>query len=357
MIRVLMCGPDAESGGVATHKKRLTEALRESGVEVIPYDISGSSLRKMYLKTIGLILGAAKERIRYDIIHIQASGGMSSFLVAIFGAIVSPIVNKRLIVTFHYSKTAEFVKNHKYAFKYVLDRSGKMILVSHKQEEIISSQYRDLSEKLVVSPNGFKSSLYHPMVEENSRALLNLPLDKKIIFNVSNLIESKGHKYLILAMREIISASDNCHCYIAGKGYFRDALEEQVATLQLQDHIDFLGWIPDEQIPIWINACDFFVLPSLNEGNPTVMFETLGCGKPFVGTRVGGVPEVITSDEYGLLVEPADPEDLKAKILIALDRKWDREAILRYAGQFTWENIAQQLIGVYNEVFEGYSEH
>ena len=77
-----------------------------------------------------------------------------------------------------------------------------------------------------------------------------------------------------------------------------------------------------------MNACDLFVLPSLNEGNPTVMFEALGCGKPFVGTKVGGVPEVIASDDYGLLVEPADPEDLAEKILVALDREWDREAIL-----------------------------
>jgi len=83
---------------------------------------------------------------------------------------------------------------------------------------------------------------------------------------------------------------------------------------------------------LWINAADIFVLPSLGEGNPTIMFECLGCGKPFVGTTVGGVPEVITSDDYGLLVEPADPKDLARKILMALGREWDREAILQICG-------------------------
>jgi len=101
-----------------------------------------------------------------------------------------------------------------------------------------------------------------------------------------------------------------------------------------------------------MNACDLFVLPSLNEGNPTVLPEALGCGKPFVGTRVGGVPEVISSDDYGLLVEPADAEDLAEKILAALNREWDREAILRYAQQFTWENIAKEIMGVYEQVLE-----
>lgn len=84
-----------------------------------------------------------------------------------------------------------------------------------------------------------------------------------------------------------------------------------------------------------MNACDLFVLPSLSEGNPTVMFECLGCGKPFIGTKVGGIPEIIVSDDYGLLCEPANSEDLAEKILIALDKEWDEEKIRNYAKQFT----------------------
>ena len=68
------------------------------------------------------------------------------------------------------------------------------------------------------------------------------------------------------------------------------------------------------------------------------------------GTRVGGVPEVITSDDYGLLVEPADPNDLAEKILAALDREWDREKILAYAERYTWENIAKEITRIYTKV-------
>ena len=73
----------------------------------------------------------------------------------------------------------------------------------------------------------------------------------------------------------------------------------------------------------------------MGEGNPTVMFECLGCGKPFIGTKVGGIPEIIVSDDYGLLCEPANSEDLAEKILIALDKEWDEEKIRNYAKQFT----------------------
>lgn len=346
-----MCGSDAVSGGVATHTKNLTAELEKLGVIVISYNSSGSDIKKIYQRTIGLFFDSITKRSEYDIIHIHASGGIFSFISAITGAIISRALNKRLVVTFHYSQTSNFVKKYYSVFRFVLNHSDKLILVSDKQKQAIISLFGD-SLKIVVIPNGFKKSLYYPMDKNMCRIKLNLSLDTNIIFNISNLIESKGHAYLLSAISDIISVTENLSCYIAGRGYYRDALNALLAEFKLQDCVKFLGWIPDDQIMIWMNASDIFVLPSLNEGNPIVMFEALGCGKPFVGTRVGGVPEIITSEKYGLLVEPANPEDLAEKILMALEREWDREAILEYAQQFTWENIAKLIVGVYEEVLK-----
>jgi glycosyltransferase involved in cell wall biosynthesis len=80
------------------------------------------------------------------------------------------------------------------------------------------------------------------------------------------------------------------------------------------------------------------------------MFECLGCGKPFVGTKVGGIPEIITSDDYGLLVEPCDSQDLNKKIEIALDKEWDEGQIKEYAEQYQWENIAEKIQHIYSSV-------
>ena len=134
---------------------------------------------------------------------------------------------------------------------------------------------------------------------------------------------------------------------IIGDGPLRPDLERQIHSLGLEDYVKLVGGKPHGDIPFWMNACDLFVLSSLNEGNPTVMFEALGCGKPFVGTKVGGVPGIITSDEYGQLVEPADPEDLAEKILMALDLRWNYQKIFRYASQYTWENITANIRDIY----------
>ena len=351
-MRVLMCGPDASSGGVATHTKNLIIELKKMDVEILPYFDSGSPLNKLKCRTFGLLRCAISMRKKYDIIHVQASGGMFSFISAITGAIASRILRKQLIVTFHYSQTQRFVRNHKYAFGFVFRSSCKMILVSHKQEEAITRIFSEAADKCVVLPNGFNNSLFYPMDKTYCRTQLGLSLDKKIIFNISNLTASKGHRYLISALKRVVSHSHDCELFIAGKGYTKEELEKQIEDTRLQKNVKLLGWIHDDKIPIWMNACDFFVLPSLAEGNPIVMFEALGCGKPFVGTKVGGIPEIIVSDAYGMLVEPANSDDLADKIQLALNREWDCETILRYAERYTWQNIAKEVVSEYEEVLQ-----
>lgn len=136
-------------------------------------------------------------------------------------------------------------------------------------------------------------------------------------------------------MKRITEKREDVLCFIGSSGPLKDELQSKIEELNLQNYIKLIGFIPDNLLPIWMNACDLFVLPSLSEGNPTVMFECLGCGKPFIGTKVGGIPEIIVSDDYGLLCEPANSEDLAEKILIALDKEWDEEKIRNYAKQFT----------------------
>jgi glycosyltransferase involved in cell wall biosynthesis len=80
------------------------------------------------------------------------------------------------------------------------------------------------------------------------------------------------------------------------------------------------------------------------------MFESLGCGKPFIGTKVGGVPEIISSQEYGLLCDSGDEEALAENILKALDQEWNTEKILSYAEEFSWENICKNIEGVYKDL-------
>ncbi len=231
--------------------------------------------------------------------------------------------------------------------KSVLKHADKIITVSQTNLRFIKRLGYDY--KTVVIPNGFNGDLFKPMDKDFVRKKLNLPMDKKIVLNVGHLIKIKNQRNLILAFKELLTTRKDIFLYIVGEGNLASDLRTLVNKLDLNDYVFLVGPKPHDEIPLWMNAADVFVLPSYSEGNPTVMFEALGCGLPFVGTTVGGIPEVITSDDYGFLFDdPNDYVSLSKLLDKALNKKWNKRKILNYAKKYEISNIAKKYLEVFN---------
>jgi glycosyltransferase involved in cell wall biosynthesis len=221
--------------------------------------------------------------------------------------------------------------------------ANALIRVNEKDVPVLKT----FNENTYSIPNGYSIN-YQLFDKTKCREKLDIGMDKHLLFSISNLIERKGFNFLIDAINISVKTNPNILCVIGGSGPLRNKLQKQIDYLNINNHVILAGFIQEELLPVWMSACDVFVLPSLNEGNPTVMFECLGCGKPFVGTKVGGIPEIITSDDYGLLVEPGDSHELAEKIAIALNKEWNLGKIRDYGSNFTWDNIASQTVEVYD---------
>ena len=310
----------------------------------VPTDRSYKTMGERHYSTVQSLI--QKQDIPFNLVHSHFT-----WSAGYVGARLKEEYNVPFVVTAHgYDIYLLPFKDQEWREKieYVLNTADHIITVS--QSNLACVTKLDVSTPVTVIPNGFRSDLFQPRNLSECRKVLKLPQGKKIILTVGNLEPVKGQTYLIEAIRQVIRERKDILCVIIGSGKVHNTLTRQIRSLGLENYIMLAGGKPHNEIPLWMNACDLFVLPSLNEGNPTVMVEALGCGKPFVGTRVGGVPEIISSDQYGLLVEPANPDDLAEKILVALDREWDREAIAQYAERFTWERIAEEIICVYEDV-------
>lgn len=352
MTNILMCGPMNKSGGVSIHMENVSKYLSNMGFNIIFYDFTKSYTKniyinnfiKMYRRTIDLFIKAIKANKEFDIIHIQASGGLSSFISAFTGALISKALNKKLIVTFHYRPSIRFVKRYRFLFSFILNNSSEFFVVSSMQKKIIENTFPWASNKVSVIFNGFDESKFKIIDKHSCRKILGLPNDSSILLTIGNLFAVKGHKYLIEAIYRLVHVyGRDIFCIIVGSGPLDNKIKEQINKLNLEPNVFLVGNIDHDKIPIWLNSCDIFVLSSLIEGNPTVMFECLGCGKPFIGTDVGGIPEIIISDEYGLLCEPKNPTKLAENILKSLEKNWNWYNILEYSKQFRWNNIAKKI--------------
>lgn len=223
-----------------------------------------------------------------------------------------------------------------------------LITVSNSNRERIHEVCPDVHVEVI--PNGFRQELFFPRNKEQCREALGLPQSRELIVAIGNLVPGKGHRYLIEAIQLMSKTRSDVSCIIVGAGILERKLRAAVTRRSLGYCVSFAGERPHTEIPLWINAADVVVLPSLHEGIPTVMFETLGCGVPFVGTTVGGVPEVIVPNENGLLCPPGDSQRLADCIEEALNARWDRQRIAALAMEYSWDNIAKRTLAVYSRL-------
>jgi glycosyltransferase involved in cell wall biosynthesis len=173
---------------------------------------------------------------------------------------------------------------------------------------------------------------------------------KNILF-VGRLRLVKGVQYLITAMKKIHEEIPDAQLILVGDGEERERLAELSIQLGIQKYVQFIGIVPQEVVKTFMQHADVFVLPSLSEGFPNVILEAMACGLPVIASRVGGIPDIITNDTNGYLVEVKDTNDMAKKILLLLSddtlRKKisdnNRDLVKKYA----WENITIELEKIY----------
>jgi glycosyltransferase involved in cell wall biosynthesis len=198
-------------------------------------------------------------------------------------------------------------------------------------------------------PNGFPVQ-FKPLDKRECRSRMGLSLKNYVIFCLGDLIERKGFAYLVDAIARIRSRRSDVICFIGGKGPEEKNLVRQIHSHKLDDCIRLLGFIPDPMVPVWMNAADLFVLPSLQESFGIVQIEALACGTPVISTDTVGSREIITSEEIGLLCKPADALSLDDAITRGLEKPWDSQKILDYSEQFSWDSVVKSMIPIYSQI-------
>lgn len=200
-------------------------------------------------------------------------------------------------------------------------------------------------------PNPIDTRLYRPMDKLETRKTLGLPDEGKIILFASQRVTNpnKGMAFLIDACRLLADSHPEMKERISVAILGGHAEE---ITGQLPFRSFPLGYVSDQQRIIMVyNACDVFVLPSLSENLPNTIMESMACGVPSVGFRVGGIPEMIDHQETGYVAEYRNAESLATGIKWALyeaDLHRVREACLRkVAHNYSQQSVALRYIDVY----------
>ncbi len=168
------------------------------------------------------------------------------------------------------------------------------VALSPEVQRTISDTYGLSLEKIPVICNGVDLSQCIP--KENYK------VGETVTFlHIGRFNEQKNHVGLLAAFKKILDACPQCRLKLLGDGELREDMEAYARELGILDAVQFLG--SQNNVYPHLHDADIFLLPSNYEGMPMTIIEAMGTGLPIVATRVGGIPDMITHGESGLLTQ------------------------------------------------------
>jgi glycosyltransferase involved in cell wall biosynthesis len=204
------------------------------------------------------------------------------------------------------------------------------------------------ADKIVVVGNGVDTAKFKRLDRRAARDQLGLAGDGPVLVSIGALVERKGFHRVLECLPQLRTRFSNLRYIIVGgpgpEGDYGAALGRVVDELGLKDCVTFLGPMPQDALNVPLSAADAFVLATSNEGWANVFLEAMACGLPVVTTDVGGNAEVVSDPRLGTVVPFGDRTRLAEAIAEALERDWDRDAIVAHAEANSWERRTRTLI-------------
>lgn len=323
----------------------LDEGLPREGMEqgFYVHRLGWRRLRFVGIISFWLKIVRVLRKIEPDIVHSQGMG-MPGFLAKKF-------FKKPYLV---WERGTEVYSPGLFArllSKLVLRNANAVIALT---KDMKREMQRTCKRDILVIPNGIDLERFENLPPDVMRGQLQVRAGERLVLFVGRFRPEKGARYLIEAMETIRQKNQPVRLILIGEGGEEEALKLLVRQLNLGDYIDFLGQIPNEEVPRYMAAADVFVLPSLSEGFPNVILEAMASGLPIVATKVAGLAEIIKDGENGFLVEPENPEQIALKVLLLLEDDDLREKISgnnkERVKDYTFEKVIASIEQVYQKV-------
>ena len=191
---------------------------------------------------------------------------------------------------------------------------------------------------------GVSEEYFKTISKKTARKKLNLKQDSFVILFLARIAEIKGVSYLLEAMKKL--KDSGIELKIAGYGQEQDKFKQYAEKNNLKN-VKFLGGIFGEKKMQWLAACDVLILPSLKEGAPVSVMESLAQNKPVIVTDVGGVRLMLENDREGIIIRQKSSLDIVRAVKKIINKPIKN--VKQYANIYKWEKIIDDTVKDYSE--------
>jgi glycosyltransferase involved in cell wall biosynthesis len=323
----------------------LAKQLTKEGIKV--FCLKVPRFRYTYRKIFNLIKIIKTEKI--DIVHTHMQN--ADFM----GRLIARVCNVPILCKTRHAYRGGSEKGYPgYArwylnFNVLLDYLTDMVIyVSDSQMNVFKKRERNRC----VIPNAVYEKRFRllPNARQDARNALGIAANEILVGSLARLHKEKGQEYLVRAIYEMKKLKNDIKVklILMGDGYMENDLRLSAERLQISSNVIFTGRVSD--VSDTLQALDIFVHPATWEPFGIAVVEAMYCGVPVVVTNVGGIPEIITHRDNGILVEPGDSAGIARAVLELIENpslaekiaKKGRETVLnKYTGRIYAENITR----------------
>lgn len=325
----------------APKRSQIYKKARAAGLDVVPMSFTNFSAAYDFIRLRGLI-----KTHRPDVLNTHGNMDAKVGLTAALGQNIPCIIRSR-----HHSHPVSPSWYNKWMYRHL---SHFIFTAAQCVTDQLATDLLVKRSKVVMVPSGITPPDTLPEKEDAVRDLrreLDLPPAARFIGSVAMLRDWKGHRFLLDGFAQIADRFGTHHLVIVGDGDEMEPLKQQRESLGLSHRIHFTGF-RDNPWP-YFRAFDVKVLASTkNELMSQVLPQAMLCGCPVIGTRVGGIPDILKDGLNGLLVEPENASALAGAIAQTLAKPDATRHRVKYAGEiipqrFTIDAMGQTILGLY----------
>ena len=195
------------------------------------------------------------------------------------------------------------------------------------------------AKEVEIIPNGVDLKKFNAL--EHS----TIDTSKVRLITTSRLVEKNGVGDIIEALTFL---PETVSLQILGTGPLGKTLKKQVESLELGRRVQFIGFVPQAEIPTYLAQADIFARPSLSEGQGISFIEAMAAGLPVIATPVGGIPDFLVDGETGLFCEPHNPDSIAQAVKRLIEDEVLRTRVIAQARamveeRYDWDLIAEEM--------------
>lgn len=282
----------------------------------------------------------------YDVVHVHAPFHFGLE----FATVASVARRKPLVVTAHmYDARDSFLYQlyESQVYDRCLDAADRIVPTTADYVAGIDVFERN-SERVTPVPLGVDTDQYSPVTD--SRERLGYDPDERVLLFVGAMERHHFYKAVPLLIDAVAASDDVDRLVLAGSGDRVPALKAKARRAGVADRVEFPGYVPDWELPLYYSAADLFVLPSKpdrGEAFGIVLLEAMACGTPVLTTDIPGVRTVV-GESAGVVVPPGRRDALRDGIRRGLERSFSpREYVCRH---YSLPTVVEQIADLYDAV-------